>query len=496
MPDILAIHWDKRRLRVVEASIGSSVRVNQSFTLDIPETLKTTWLRDALRQKGTTARQAIVCLAREEAILRQLELPDVPDDELPSMVYFQASTRSTTPLDQLVVDYLPLPRRAGTVQRDVLLATAPRSTVDPIRAALGDAGVELLSLSVTSFCLAELVLRAESALGLTRPHSRLVVYADANRLEVVLLGKNEPIAAHMVRPPLDEQGRPVIAKSAADVSRVLVPAQPWLTNNPIESIWIVGDSPEWQGLDDALRERWNCPVERFDSQVSGKIRELELSKLSDSIAQFGPVLGLALTRLQPRSPVLDLLHPRQPKPKQDPRKLQLAAGSAAALVVIALFTSYYQLSLASLEASISQTRDEVTKLSGQLKVDEPKRNAALMIGEWKTHDVDQLKQFVELHEVMQGTGRLYLADYDFGQITGDAIAKLHATGNARERTDWQQLAQRLVDTRSYQVKPSELTQQSRDPDYPNRFALDANLVSPGKPAPATAPASPTTRKDK
>src|SRR5882757_6087674 len=142
MPDILAIHWDKRRLRVVEASIGSTVRVNQSFTLDIPETLKSTWLRDALRQKGTTARQAIVCLAREEAILRQLELPDAPDDELPSLVYFQASTRSTTPLDQLVVDYLPLPRRAGSVQRDVLLATAPKSTVDPIRAALGDAGVE------------------------------------------------------------------------------------------------------------------------------------------------------------------------------------------------------------------------------------------------------------------------------------------------------------------------------------------------------------------
>lgn len=494
MPDILAIHWDKRRLRVVEASVGSTVRVNQSFTLDVPETLKSTWLRDALRQKGTTARQAIVCLPREDAILRQLELPDVPDDELPAIVYFQASTRSATPLDQLFVDYLPLPRRVGTIQRDVLLATVPRTTVDPIRTALSEAGVDLLSLSLSSFCLAELVLRAEGALGQNRSHSRLVVYTDANRLEVVLLGKNEPIAAHLVRPPLDEQGRPVIAKSAADVSRVLVPAQPWVANSPIESIWIVGDSPEWQGLGEALRDRWGCPVEQFDSQLSGKIRDLELSKLSESIAQFGPVLGLALTRSQPRTPILDLLHPRQPKPKQDPRKLQLAVGAAAALLLVALFTSYYQLSLASLEESIAKARDEVTKISGQLKVDEPKRNAALMIAEWKTHDVDQLKQFVELHEVMQGTNRLYLADYDFGQITGDAIAKLHATGNARERTDWQQLAQRLVDTRSYQVKPSELTQQSRDPDYPNRFALDANLVSPGKPATATAPASPVTGK--
>ena len=90
MPDVLAIHWDKKRLRVVEASIGASVRIVQSFAVEVPELPKSTWLRDALRRQGTTARQVIVCLPRDEAILRQLELPDAPDDELPSLVYFQA----------------------------------------------------------------------------------------------------------------------------------------------------------------------------------------------------------------------------------------------------------------------------------------------------------------------------------------------------------------------------------------------------------------------
>jgi hypothetical protein len=105
---------------------------------------------------------------------------------------------------------------------------------------------------------------------------------------------------------------------------------------------------------------------------------------------------------------------------------------------------------------------------------------------------------------MQGTARLYVSDYNFGQSAGEAIAKLQATGNARERADWQELAQRLVDARRYRVKPRELTQISRDSDYPHRFELDTDLVAPGKaPAkavtPATAsntPAVPAATKDK
>ena len=494
MPDILAIHWDKRRLRVAEASIGSTVRVVQSFYVDIPDPPTIGWLREALRRNGVSARQAIVCLPREDAILRQLELPDTPDDELPSIVQFQASTRSTTPLDQLVLDYLPIPKRSDSLQRDVLLATVPRTSVDPIRAVLSDAGLELISLSLSSFALAELVLRAESGLGQSGSQSRLVILADSNRLEVVLLGQNQPLVAHMVRAPLDDQGRPVVAKAVADISRVLVPAQPWLAVSPIERIWVLGDSEEWNGLDQALRDRWNCPVERINAQIGAKIRDLELTKFQGSIAQFAPTLGLTLGRLQPRSPVFDLLHPRQPRPKLNPRKLQLAVGSAAALLVIALVTSAYQLSMSSLTASIKEASDKVEELTNRSKQGEPVRKAAVLIEEWKTHDVDQLKQFVQLDEFMQGTARLYVSDYNFGQSVGEAIAKLQATGNARERSDWQELAQRLVDARRYRVKPRELTQLSRDSDYPSRFELDTDLVSPGKIAPKAA--TPTATKDK
>ena len=492
MPDILAIHWDKKRLRVVEANIGATVKVAQCFAIDIPDPPSPNWLREALRRQGVTARQAIVCLSREDAILRQLELPDAPDDELPSLVQFQASTRSTTPLDQLVLDYLPIPRRTGSVQRDVLLATVPRTSVDPIRQALSEAGLDLTTLSISSFSLAELLLRSED-----RGHSlksRLVILADGNRLEVVLLGDSQPLFAHVVRPPLDDDGRPMIAKAAADISRVLVPAQPWLVNSPIERVSILADGPEWDGLDQAVKDRWSCPVDRFTTQAASRIQDLELSRFNESMAVFAPALGLALGCLQRRSPVFDLLHPRQPRAKQDPRKLQMAVGSAAALVLLAIVTAVYQTWMASLDRAITDAKTSESTISGTLKVGEPVRKAALIVEDWKKRDINQLQQLTELHEFMGGTEKLYLTEYNFGPATGDAIGKIFANGNAKERGDSKNFEDRLVDSKRFRLRPRELTQQSRDSEYQSRFELDADIVPPDKSDKTTTGAEPAKKK--
>lgn len=496
MPDVLAIHWERKRLRVIEASVGGALRISQGFVIDVPEVAGPGWLREALRKHGVTAKQAFVSLPREDAILRQLELPDAPDDDLPLLVSFQASTRSTTPLDQLVLDYVLLPRRVGSPQKDVLLASVPRTIVDPIRATLAEANVELTSLTIGSFALAELVVQGEVALRQPEDQRSLIVQHDANRLEVVLLGHRGPLSTHIVRPPFDENGHPIVAKAAADVARVLVPAQPWLNDGRIDRIWLLGDSLEWQGLDKALGDRWNCPVERFDSQISSLLSGLGSSKLPEP-APFAHAIGLALSHCNRQTPGFDLLHPHQPKAQRDPRKLQLAVGSAAALLVIALSAAVIQLTLSSLDDSIAKTKQREGELNLLLKAGQPSLDAAKTIGDWTARDVNQLKLVADLNGFMQGTERLYVSDYNFGPASGDALAKLNAKGNAKERIDWQQVAQRLVDARTYLVKPRELTQSNRDPDYPNRFELDADLIPPPKPAPGIKPAAaPTATKGK
>jgi Tfp pilus assembly PilM family ATPase len=491
MPDVLAIHWERKRLRVIEASIGGAVRVTQGFVIDVPEVAGPGWLRETLRKHGVTAKQAHVSLPREDAILRQLELPDAPDDELPLLVSFQASTRSTTPLDQLVLDYVPLPRRVGSPQKDVMLASVPRTVVDPIRTTLAEANIELSSLTIGSFALAELIVRGEALLRQPADQRSLLVHYDAHRLEVVLLGQHGPLSSHIVRPPLDDEGHPVVSKAAADVSRVLVPAQPWLKDGGVDRIWLLGDPKLWPGLDKALSDRWGCSLERFNPHVASLLRGLDPSKLPEP-TQFAHAIGLALSHSDRLTPAFDLLHPHQPKPQRDPRKLQLAVGSAAALLVITLSAAVIQLTLSSLDQRITEARKRDVDLNLLLKAGQPTLDSAKTIGDWSVRDVNQLKQIADLDGFMQGTERLYVSDYNFGPASGDAIAKLIAKGNAKERIDWEQLRRRLVDAKTYRVTPKELTQSNRDPDYPNRFELDADLIPPSKPAPVSKSATGAT----
>ncbi|MBC8112884.1 MAG: hypothetical protein H7062_00765, partial [Candidatus Saccharimonas sp.] len=339
-------------------------------------------------------------------------------------------------------------------------------------------------------------VQGEVALRQPEDQRSLLVLHDTGRLGVVLLGQRQPLATHLVRPPLDDQGQPIIAKAAADISRVLVPAQPWLNDGRIDRIWLLGHGDEWQGLDTALQNSWNCPVERFDSHIASLLSGVDSSKLTDPV-QYAQSLGLALSHCDRQTPKFDLLHPHQPKPQRDPRKLQLAVGSAAALLVIALSAAVVQMTLSSLDRALTDLRQTDGDYNLRLKAGQPTLDSAKTIGDWTARDVNQLKQIADLDGFMQGTERLYVSDYNFGPASGDALAKLNAKGNAKDRTDWQQLAQRLVDAKTYRVKPLQLTPSNRDPDYPNRFELDADLIPPSKPAPGGKSAvSPTATKGK
>src|SRR4051794_37414582 len=107
MADLLALSWDRHRLTGIEvSSTGAGARILGTFSVDWPDQPPTAnWLRETLRKFGVNAKQVILALPREDAVLRMLELPAVSDDELPTLVRFQAAARSAQSLDQLLLDY-------------------------------------------------------------------------------------------------------------------------------------------------------------------------------------------------------------------------------------------------------------------------------------------------------------------------------------------------------------------------------------------------------
>lgn len=476
MADILALSWDRRRLSGIEIAPGAGgPRILGGFAVEWPELPPTaTWLRETLRRFGVTARQVVLALPREDVVLRLLELPDVSEDEMPTLVRFQAAARSAQSIDQLLLDYLPLPLRKGVSQKEVWLATTLLTTIDPIRALLTEAGLELAKVTVSSLCLAELVARGEARQSLEPAGASLVVYRDGARMELAVVSQRQLIAAHAVKWSSVNDIPPVV-KMLAEVSRVLVQIQAWLPEGTLQRAWVIGEDSDVGDLPDAIAQRWNCPVKRFDPWRDAGLSPGAVD-LEGPVSGYAIAAGLALAQSEPLTPKIDLLHPRQPPPKRDPRKPYIAAAAAAGLLVAALVTGIVQQSLASYDRSIEKLRMDDVKLTQQLKQGQPTFDAASAIGDWQSRSINQLDQMDELYRAMNGTQRLVVVDYRFTPGTASSIAKIRAAGNARGREDAEQLAQNLADLRKYRVRPSSSLPPSRDPDYVSRFDFEMDLV--------------------
>ena len=499
MADMLALSWDRRRLSGMEFSPGAGgPRILGGFSVDWPEQPPTAaWLRETIKRFGINARQVTLALPREDIVLRLLELPDVSDDEMPTLVRFQAAARSAQSIDQLLLDYLPLPLREGVAQKEVWLATALLTTVDPIRALLNEAGLDLVQLTLSSLCLTEMIARGEARQSLDAAGASLVVLRDGSRMELAVVCQRQLIAAHAVKWP-SVNDIPPVAKMLAEVSRVLVQVQAWLPEGTLQRAWVIGEDADVGELPEAISQRWNCPAQRFDPW-----RDCDLSlgstRLDGPSSEYSAAVGLALIQSGGLTPKLDLLHPRQPPPKRDPRKPYIAAAAAAGLLIVTIGTAIIQQALSSYDAQIEALRIKDNKLTQDIKSREPIEKASKAIDDWQSRNINQLDQLAELYHVMNGTKRVVIGDYKFNTSAGNVIAKLRVNGKAREREDFQQLAQKLDDLPKFKVPPTAAG-ISNDPDYVSRFDLEMELVpvkkKPASAAPGSTPAASTTDKSK
>ena len=241
MADFLSLHWGERVVGVEASVSGGSIRVRTTFSADrSTATAATTadessdsdaevsndanWLSSAVSAAGVSARQAFVVLSQQDVVTRWLELPAVSDEELPDVVRWQAGTKSTLSVDQLIVDFLPLPVAEGAETRSVLLATVARETVDEIGRELSAAGLELRGVGVGSLALTDLGLRLA---GGHDTSDGLVIAADGNQLEVTVHQQGLTILTHSAS--LSGESDPVRTAGQA-ISRALFAADNSVTD--------------------------------------------------------------------------------------------------------------------------------------------------------------------------------------------------------------------------------------------------------------------------
>lgn len=482
MSDFLAIDWEQQQLCGIAADAGADrVRVHNCFRLVWPDGIDPVadpagggrWLKEQFQSLGVSAKQCLVTLPREDVVVRHLELPQVPAEELPDLVRFQASTKSSLPLDQLRLDYLPLPARSGFTGNDVLMATVPIEVTKAIAELLQAAGMELAAVGISPIAATELVVRTEPRNVMSQDDASLVIARHGNRVEISVIRQQHLIFTHSARLMVeDEQKRNVAI--LAEISRALVALQKQLSVIRIVRAWVLGEPDENTSLLEALTARLQCDVQTIDPLSAPGVDNRAPEAPGNRALYAGPV-GMLLSQSSPLVPTIDYLHPRRPAVKRDRRKLKAGLMAAGVLLLLGLGYSARQMYLSDLDSDLAEIRDEDRSLGTLIKRGQPVVESAELVAEWERDRTSWLMPMNEVVTAMAGTERTYLTEWRFETTPGKHVGKIRGTGQARERADVDRLNQKLVDQKAYQVRPKPIMPSGHDQDYRFRFDLDVDL---------------------
>lgn len=483
MPELLAIDRETHRIRGVLADVGTgSVRIRNTFSVELPENLHDSpgelgsWLRDELRKVGINARQAIVSLPREDVVVRHLDLPPATDDELPELVRFQAAAKSTVSLNQLALDYIPLPTREGATGREVLIATVDQERIRRLKSLGEAAGVDVISVGVSSIATAALVGVLEDDIAHQAGDVSIIIARHGDRVEISLAGQSHLYSTHSTQittGPSEQSLNAILA----EISRSMVALQKRLPVSRVMRCWLVGSDDEDDELGDAVRQRFNCDVRKLDPFRSRSV-EMNCTPPAGSHGAYGGPVGLLLAHAAERSEAVDFLNPRRAAEKVDySRRRRIGALAAAVLLVVSVY-AYRAWVMSDLEARTTAATEALNEQDKRNTDMEPKVAVAAVVDEWAAKRVDWLSEADRLAATMNGTERLYLTRLQFGEGLRGERGSITGLGHARERFDVEALNAELVSRPNTEVNATGISDNGRDSEYPERFELDLRLKQP------------------
>ena len=518
MADFLSLHWGERVVGVEASVSGGSISVRTTLSADRPSAIAATaadkpsdfdaeasndpaWLSSAVSAAGVSARQAFVVLSQQDVVTRWLELPAVPDEELPEVVRWQAGTKSTLSVDQLIVDYLPLPVADGAETRSVLLATVARATVDEIGRELSVAGLELRGVGVGSLALTDLGLKLA---GGHATSDGLVIAADGNQLEVTVHQQGLAILTHSAS--LYGESDPVRTAGQA-ISRALFAASNSVTDLRVESAVLLGS------LGAELAEVVRSRLVRGDDEPRVDVIDLSdtpgvsFHKAPDKDLVGSPALAAAVGGLLTANGEVvervDFLDPHRPPPPQRRVSNQMILRVAVGvLLLVGLVYAARVEGSREIEAEIARLENQIAleKMTFYGTRDTSKQGklpSTTTVDLWHKNRVQWLDQLHELSPLIGESDDLILTEVDLSQDVRKGLGRITVTGLTNDPDPVTRVTSRIRDHKNYNVRPSSFDQnKDRQADYKWRFSK-VNILLQGKAnSPADGAAADTKTADK
>lgn len=492
MPDFLALDWEAHQLSGLEASTNrQGVTVRKAFVLTWPEHIKldqdtkeaADWLKKQLAKQGISTKSVLLSLPRESIVVRRLTVPNVPEEDLPPLVQMQAATKSSTPVDQLELDFLPLPAVASDGGRDVLMCTMAKKRSAKIRTVVESAGLELHGMGVSSVAVAELVAREEQNRKLDPADTSLVISQHGSRVEITIIQQQCVVVSHSAQLDSDEDKLGVDESLiVSEVRRTMMSLHPQSGQIEVDRVWLVGHEDELAKLARVVEDRLKCETITLNPTSVSDLNN-SAGSWPEPIAGFAGPLGLLMSRGSTLAPSIDFQNPRKERPKRDIKKLRLMAGAAAGVLLFVGLMGFRWWKVQSLEDERVDRQAQVDELKKMIKTGEPTMESAGLVGEWDQRATKEIAEFTPLYDSLPGTDLLYLVEYRYSPAGRTSLGQVHAVGRAKDKADVWELFRKLADRGLTAKAPT--FQQSTDSEYPEEFRFEMEMPLPASSKPAT-----------
>ena len=467
----LVIEWDRERLIAVDGiSVHSGVQVRGALKIGRSANLDTARLGQELGQAladvNIRTESARIVLPRSLVMLQRIQLPNVPDEELPDMVRLQAATLLSVPADGVHLDFVPLPATGD--MRHVVLASVPTETVNDIRNVLAAARLELAGIHVSSFSIAEALSHAGLLAG--NRNLEAIIALHSEKIELLVIQDRTVQFSHSgtAWSTPDEMEQTV----RSEISRGRLAATENMGRHSITQAMLIGSANALNNLPDDMTKRLDsAPVSRVDpaeSVIRGSLPQ-DLSA-TDVLAAAGVIAAAHKPTLEH----VDLINPRKPAEKKDTRRIKILLTVGVVLLTVTGAWKWRDTQLKHVDEQISRLETKTSTLKQELRAGEDDLEQDAAIQEWSAANIDWLAEMNRIRELMGGTDRLLIRSFDCTAGRGRARGTIQADCLGRDRNDIESFQRRLK-TAGYDIVPKTIEAGSRDPDYTMQVALEISI---------------------
>ena len=162
-----------------------SVRDGEVIDADVvAEAIRQLWA-----QAKFTSKKVVVGVANQKVVVRQIDLPWMPGDELKKALAFQVQDHIPMPVEHAILDYHPLEEftnESGARTLRVLLVAAARDMVGSTLEAVQKAGLSPQMVDLTSFAVLRSMGTSPQGTGLAALESEALIDIGASVTNIVI----------------------------------------------------------------------------------------------------------------------------------------------------------------------------------------------------------------------------------------------------------------------------------------------------------------------